>query len=94
MRQPRKELSDKKAVGIDGFARSQSDERELDELFVAAFGRGKGAEALAYLKQITTAVNGPEASDAVLRHQAGQRHLVYVIEARVARGSARRKKGE
>lgn len=77
---------------VDGWPRSAQQEQELNEWAVATFGRGAGARFLEYLKQITTAASGPEATDAELRHYAGQRHLVHIIDERVRAGHNQRRK--
>jgi len=71
---------------IDGYTRTAKIEAELNELAVSTFGRGNGAKFFEYLKQISTAALGPEASDAQLRHQAGMRHMVYIINCRIDAG--------
>lgn len=84
----------KKPVVVDGFAWSAAREAELNDMAVTVFGRGPGKLFLAYLKQITSSAHGPHATDAELRHAAGQRHLVAIIDQRVQLGSKARKGGE
>lgn len=82
-----------KTVGPDGLEWTEDENARLDELALAAFGRGSGKEFLRYLRSITIElVAGPEITDAHLRHREGMRSLVAVIETRVARGHKRRAK--
>lgn len=82
------DLADKKKPHhtIDGQPRSPKVEAELNELAVATFGRGNGAKFLDYLKQLTSSATLPSITDQELRHLAGQRYLVWIIENRVDRG--------
>lgn len=80
-----------KVVGPDGLEWTAEEDARLDELALAAFGRGSGKEFLRYLRSITIElVAGPDITDAHLRHREGMRSLVAVIETRVARGHKRR----
>ena len=76
---------------VDGWSRTHTQEASLNDLAVATFGRGAGKEFLNYLKVITNAASGPEASDAALRHYAGQRHLIAIIDARIEAGRKQRR---
>lgn len=77
---------------VDGFSRTNAQEAHLNELAVATFGRGKGREFLDYLKNITGAAFDEHATEGQLRHANGQRALVSMIDARIARGNKQRSK--
>lgn len=80
-------------LGPDGLQYTPKQNETLDELALAAFGRGAGKQFLAYLRSITIEmVGGPEITDAQLRHREGARYLVGIIEARVKAGEERRRK--
>ena len=76
---------------LDGFPRTATQEAELNDMIVATFGRGAGAKCLDYLKSITNAAGGVNATDAELRHYNGQRHLVAIIDARLNAGIKKRR---
>lgn len=77
----------RKVVGPDGIARSPTEEAQLNDLALAAFGQGAGKDMLAYLRAITIEmVGGPAITDAELRHREGARYLVGIIEARMRKG--------
>lgn len=60
---------------------------DLAHVFARCFGGEDGTKVLKHLKHITHArVLGPAASDALLRHTEGQRHLVSHILSLVAHG--------
>lgn len=81
-----------RVLGPDGLQYSAKRNAEIDDLMVAAFGRGSGRDALAYLRSITIEnIAGPEVTDAALRHREGARFLVGVIETRLRAGLQRRK---
>ena len=63
----------------------------MNDLAVATFGRGAGSKFLDYLKLVTNAASGPEATDAQLRHFNGQRHLISIIDARMNAGKKQRR---
>ncbi len=69
-------------------ARAEDDEsRELARVFARCFRGRNGARVLGHLRAVTVERRlGPEASEALLRHLEGQRHLVAYIESLVARG--------
>jgi hypothetical protein len=88
-----KQARPSKVVGPDGLEWAADEDTRLDELALAAFGRGAGKEFLRYLRSITIElVAGPDITDAHLRHREGMRSLVAVIETRVNRGHKRRAK--
>lgn len=71
-------------TGPDGLPYKPATNRELDEICLAAFSRGAGKQALAYLRSITIElIGGPQISTEELRHREGARYLVGVIEARM-----------
>lgn len=62
---------------------------ELGRAFARVFAGADGARVLAHLRAITVERRlGPEASEALLRHVEGQRHLVAHVESLAARGRA------
>jgi hypothetical protein len=80
-----------KVRGPDGLEWTEDEDARLDDLALAALGRGSGKEFLRYLRSITIElVAGPEITDAHLRHREGMRSLVAIMETRVARGHKRR----
>jgi hypothetical protein len=72
---------------IDGFERTEAEERDLNALY-ARFLRGStGRDALKYLRSISIDfIAGPEVSDEHLRHLEGSRYIVAVMEKRAERG--------
>ena len=69
---------------IDGFRRTPEAEKRINEAIARAFHDDSGKLALAYLRSITIeSINGPDSSDAELRHHEGMRHLFGIIEARI-----------
>ena len=78
-------------MGMDGIVRPLDAEKKLNSLFAATFTGAAGQEVLDYLESLTLrTVSGPEASDAQLRHQEGQRHLVSIILERYRLGKENR----
>jgi hypothetical protein len=74
-------------TGPEGVSRLVTEERELNQAFVALFNNERGQRVLDYLRRITIeTVGGPEISDQHLRHLEGQRFVVGVIEQRVQNG--------
>ncbi|CAK0760591.1 conserved hypothetical protein [uncultured Gammaproteobacteria bacterium] len=69
-------------------SRTAEDEAEaLAGCFTRCFTGIDGARVLAALRAMTTErVLAPDASEAVLRHLEGQRHLVATIQSLIARG--------
>ena len=73
--------------GLDGFQRSQSEDQRISKNIDSIFKTPTGKEVLKYLRSITIeSVQGPNASDAELRHLEGQRYLVGLIERRINHG--------
>jgi len=71
--------------GLDGFQRSLEDDQTISKNIEAVFKTPTGSAVLKYLRSITIeSVQGPNASDAELRHLEGQRYLVGVIERRIS----------
>jgi len=71
--------------GLDGFQRSQSEDQRISKNIDSIFKTPTGKEVLKYLRSITIeSVQGPNASDAELRHLEGQRYLVGVVERRIS----------
>jgi hypothetical protein len=75
------------ASDIDGFERTEAEERDLNALY-ARFLRGStGRDALKYLRSISIDfIAGPEVSSEHLRHLEGSRYIVAVMEKRAERG--------
>ena len=60
---------------------------DIAACFARCFGTGNGARVLAHLRGLTLdRALGPNATDAQLRHLEGQRALLCIILALVARG--------
>lgn len=75
-----------------GMASDSANADEIPMIFARCFLTDQGAIALQHLRRITLErVIDPSASDSMLRHAEGQRHLVKMIEALIARG--RRSRG-
>lgn len=71
--------------GLDGFQRPLEDDQTISKNVEAVFKTPTGKAVLKYLRSITIeSVQGPNASDAELRHLEGQRYLVGVIERRIS----------
>jgi hypothetical protein len=80
-----KYLMSKTYFGLDGFQRSQSEDQRISKNIDSIFKTPTGKEVLKYLRSITIeSVQGPNASDAELRHLEGQRYLVGVVERRIS----------
>ena len=74
-------------IGLDGFARDAESEKRVSMDVAALFASPSGESVLKYLRSITIeAVNGPNVSDAELRHMEGQRYLVGLLERRIIHG--------
>ena len=74
-------------IGLDGFQRTQKDDEIISKNIDSLFKTATGKAVLKYLRSITIeSVQGPNASDAELRHLEGQRYLVGVIERRISHG--------
>tara|TARA_R100000995_G_scaffold40075_1_gene18561 strand:+ start:5620 stop:5901 length:282 start_codon:yes stop_codon:yes gene_type:complete len=71
-------------IGIDGFQRNRADDARMSVNMASLFRTELGQEVFKYLKSITIdAVNGPNVTDAELRHLEGQRYLVGLIDRRI-----------
>ena len=71
--------------GFDGFQRPLEEDQTISKHTEAVFKTPAGKAVLKYLRSITIeSVQGPNASDAELRHLEGQRYLVGVIERRIS----------
>mgnify|MGYP006883063858 FL=1 len=74
-------------IGIDGIKRSQVADEKISKTITSLFETPSGREVLKYLRSITIEmVNGPNVTDAELRHMEGQRFIVGLIETRVEHG--------
>ena len=72
-------------IGLDGIARSKTEEDKLSLNFGHLFSQPTGQELLKYLRSITIEmVSGANISTEELRHLEGQRYLVALIEQRIA----------
>ncbi len=72
-------------LGVDNFPRTKEDDQIISRNINSVFKTPNGSAVLKYLRSITIeSVQGPNASDAELRHLEGQRYLVGVIERRIS----------
>lgn len=72
---------------LDGFARGDEEDKRVSLDIAALFVSPTGDSVLKYLRSITIeAVNGPNVTDAELRHMEGQRYLVGLLERRIKHG--------
>lgn len=72
---------------LDGFARGDEEDKRVSLDIAALFASPTGNSVLKYLRSITIeAVNGPNVTDAELRHMEGQRYLVGLLERRIKHG--------
>jgi hypothetical protein len=72
---------------LDGFARGDEEDKRVSLDIAALFASPTGDSVLKYLRSITIeAVNGPNVTDAELRHMEGQRYLVGLLERRIKHG--------
>jgi len=72
---------------VDNFPRPKADDDLISRHVNSVFNTPNGAAVLKYLRSITIeSVQGPNASDAELRHLEGQRYLVGLIERRINHG--------
>lgn len=76
-----------RAVGPDGITRTPQAEQKINEVLFHTF-RGEAADAaLDYLRSISVQmVNGPDATDAALRHREGMRDMMRIIQTRISYG--------
>ena len=71
--------------GVDNFPRPKADDDLISRNINSVFKTPNGIAVLKYLRSITIeSVQGPNASDAELRHLEGQRYLVGVVERRIS----------
>ena len=71
-------------LSIDGFYRTESQEREINSEMAAVFSTVVGEKVLDYLRSITVdAVAGKDISDEHLRHLEGMRYLYFIIKKRI-----------
>ena len=75
------------AKSIDGYVRSEQEERNLNKSFAGLFKGDDGKLVLDYIKSITTeAVAGPNIDSNQLFHLEGMRFLAGVIQTRIKKG--------
>ena len=75
------------AKSIDGYVRSEEEERNLNKTFAGVFKGDEGKKILEYIKSITTeAVAGPNIDSNKLFHLEGMRFLAGVIQTRIKKG--------
>ena len=71
-------------ISLDGFPRNRIDDSRISVNTASLFNTALGQEVFKYLKSITIdAVNGPNVTDAELRHLEGQRYIVGLIDRRI-----------
>jgi len=75
------------AKSIDGYVRSEQEERNLNKSFAGLFKGDNGKLVLDYIKSITTeAVAGPNIDSNQLFHLEGMRFLAGIIQTRIKKG--------
>ena len=75
------------AKSIDGYVRSEQEERNLNKSFAGLFKGDDGKLVLDYIKSITTeAVAGPNIDSNQLFHLEGMRFLTGIIQTRIKKG--------
>jgi hypothetical protein len=75
------------AQSIDGYVRTDEEERNLNKIFAGVFKDENGKKILEYIKSITTeAVAGPNIDSNKLFHLEGMRFLTAVIQTRIKKG--------
>ncbi len=75
----------------DGREGELEGDRSIAAAFAKCFGSPDGKRVLEHLRKLTLERSlGPGASDALLRHLEGQRHLFAYITALVAQGAGDR----
>jgi len=75
------------AKSIDGYVRSEQEERNLNKSFAGLFKGDDGKLVLDYIKSITTeAVAGPNIDSNQLFHLEGMRFLAGIIQTRIKKG--------
>ena len=89
-----KYLMSRTYFGLDGFQRPPTEDQRISKDIDSVFKTPTGKEVLKYLRSITIeSVQGPNASDAELRHLEGQRYLVGVIERRISHAQRMKQNG-
>jgi hypothetical protein len=74
----------KQVTSIDGFARSNEQEKLINQLISSVFEGDNGKAVLKYLKSITLeAVAGPHMTSNELFHLEGRRFLVALLQQRI-----------
>ena len=77
-------MSGNNFISLDGFQRNRIDDSRISVNTASLFNTDLGQEVFKYLKSITIdAVNGPNVTDAELRHREGQRYIVGLIDRRI-----------
>jgi|TARA_Y100000389_G_scaffold198755_1_gene235836 hypothetical protein len=83
-------LKEKKPIpakSIDGYVRTDEEERNLNKIFAGVFKDDNGKKVLDYIKSITTeAVAGPNIESNKLFHLEGMRFLTAIIQTRIKKG--------
>ena len=83
-------LKEKKPIpakSIDGYVRTDEEERNLNKIFAGVFKDNNGKKVLDYIKSITTeAVAGPNIESNKLFHLEGMRFLTAIIQTRIKKG--------
>jgi len=83
-------LKEKKPIpakSIDGYVRTDEEERNLNKTFAGVFKDDNGKKVLDYIKSITTeAVAGPNIESNKLFHLEGMRFLTAIIQTRIKKG--------
>lgn len=75
------------AKSIDGYVRTEDEERNLNKTFAGVFKGEDGQKVLDYIKSITTeAVAGPNIDSNQLFHLEGMRFLAGIIQTRIKKG--------
>jgi len=75
---------DKNFISLDGFQRNRINDARISTDVAELFSTDLGQQVFKYLKSITIdAVNGPNVTDAELRHLEGQRYIVGLIDRRI-----------
>ena len=73
-----------KHLALDGLPRSKSEDERISKDIQALFKTPNGKQVLQYLRSITIeTVQGPNATDAELRHLEGQRSIVGLLSRRI-----------
>jgi PhoPQ-activated pathogenicity-related protein len=73
-----------KHLALDGLPRSKSEDERISKDIQALFKTPNGKQVLQYLRSITIeTVQGPNATDAELRHLEGQRYIVGLLSRRI-----------